>query len=737
MRPDAPLPASTAPTLLLWVPESHRESLGSLNEWLSAGARWRTIHVFSHHRRSSPRDGAEHPKVQFHPPVNGLPEALRLAKVSPESDVAWCGLDVNVPPGWVRELQTALRRFPSLGTCSPLCIGDTLHDPLNHRGVHSVDVAWITRWLREHTSAEPVELGLPLAHAGVMRGAVARMLADESPSNNADWPLTVSRQGWAHATHTHVCVSIEAGKSPGCFGQRLTARWGLLADGVLWQTAHPLTGLRYALNEALAKRAPSPTVDATAVELGAEATRLHIMHGWGGGLAKWVSDFCAADAHEGQGRSLILKSVGIYGAFGQRLELHSGHHEGPPIRYWELGVPIHATAIVHLQVQGILREIIEYYGVTQILVSSLIGHSLDVLRTGLPTILIAHDHYPFCVALYSHFEEECRRCDGDRLGRCINSNPEHRFFKGVTAEDWLALREAFVQTVESQQPLLVAPCASAAERWKSHMPHLGRHRFHVIEHGVDLPPALPFDPPKGGRLRVVVLGRLTPEKGRGHLLKMVPEMSEFCDVLLLGCGQDAGEFKAWSHITVQEHFNREELPLRLAEWKPHLGLLLSNVPETFSYTLSELWHSRIPVLACAIGALADRIQDGHTGFLEVADGARLVARLRELHRDRSCLNEVRHRLESLPGRSTRDMFKDYVALLTGHPYARTPHAVEPVPASAQPSVQPLPEQASHRWVHVSPEATWAQAAQAFWAYTRRKAAQSPRLPLRLRRLLGP
>ena len=733
MTPDAPLPASPAPTLLLWVPEAHLKRLDLLDEWLPATGTWQAVHVFAPVRVTEPGGRWAHPNLCFHPPVTGLQEALRLVDPSDDNDVAWWALGTDAPPGWAVELQIALRQHSSLGTCSPVCIGDPLHTPLNDHDIGSADVGWVTHWLMAHAAAETVELGLPLAHAGVMRGAVARALA--RATSGGDWPQTVCRLGWSHATSARVCVSVGQGQTTECFGECLDAQWGLLADGQLWRHAHPLTGLRHALSDALVQHTLGSRTAMPTMGQAAASTRLHIMHGWGGGLAKWVGDFCAAEVQQGQGRALILKSVGIYGAFGQRLELHLDHHQGPPIEYWELGVPIHATAIVHLQVQRILHEIIQRYGVTDILVSSLIGHSLDVLRTGLPTILIAHDHYPFCVALYSHFQTECRQCDGDRLRRCINSNPEHRFFKGVHAEDWSALREAFTRTVESYQPFLVAPCESAAKRWQSHMPNLGRHRFHVIEHGVDLPPALPFDPPEDGRLRVVILGRLSAEKGRGHLLSMMPEMSQFCDVLLLGCGQDADEFKSWSHITVQDHFNREDLPHRLAGWRPHLGLLLSNVPETFSYTLSELWHSRIPVLACAIGALADRIEEGQTGFLEVADAARLVARLRELHRDRYRLNEVRRRLESMPGRSTQEMFQDYLALLTKHPHRREPRLV--AAAATWPRPKEQSDRVSGRWVHVSSEATWAQAAQEFWAYTRRKAAQSPRLPLRLRRKLGP
>ncbi len=70
---------------------------------------------------------------------------------------------------------------------------------------------------------------------------------------------------------------------------------------------------------------------------------------------------------------------------------------------------------------------------------------------------------------------------------------------------------------------------------------------------------------------------------------------------------------------------------------PHMGLLLSIVPETFSYTLSEMWAAGIPVLATRLGAFGDRIRDGQNGWLEPIDAASILARLKEIDNDRAGL----------------------------------------------------------------------------------------------------
>jgi glycosyltransferase involved in cell wall biosynthesis len=345
-----------------------------------------------------------------------------------------------------------------------------------------------------------------------------------------------------------------------------------------------------------------------------------------------------------------------------------------------------------------------------------------------------HDHHPYCVTLYAQFEGECRQCDRQKLQRCINENPGHRFFKGVQADDWQALREAFVATVQRHRPRLVAPSRSVALRWQALMPELQDGAVQVIEHGLNMAPARTFETPPDGPLRVVVLGRLSAEKGRGLLAEMLPQMNGWAEVLLLGCGEADDPIKQYPHVTPVEYFDPADLGEQIAGWRPHLGLLTSTVPETFSYALSELWHCGVPVLACGLGALADRIRDGENGFLAPPSAPALLQRLSTIHRNRAGLAAVRARVQQQRTRSMSMMLDDYVRALGMAPRTRPVPLTSTTPPMLD-AVPPPKLRGPARWLHVSPEATWLQAARGFAAYTRHKAANSPRLPAGLRRWL--
>jgi glycosyltransferase involved in cell wall biosynthesis len=232
---------------------------------------------------------------------------------------------------------------------------------------------------------------------------------------------------------------------------------------------------------------------------------------------------------------------------------------------------------------------------------------------------------------------------------------------------------------------------------------------------------------------VVVLGRLSVEKGRLLLADVVPGTAGWADILLLGCGDQEDPLKRMPNVSVVPHFDAADLPALVAAWKPHIGMLLSAVPETFSYALSELWHCGVPVLACASGAFADRIDDGADGFLVPPQATLISSRLYELHLNRGVLVDMRRRLTARASRTLQDMLHDYTDEFQRMPNRRW--------ADRDPSSATIPwlregSAASRRsWIRVSLEATWWQAMKGFLAYTKRKAAHSPRLPAFLRRWL--
>jgi len=456
----------------------------------------------------------------------------------------------------------------------------------------------------------------------------------------------------------HVPVAGSCSEEPGALA------WiEATEEGKGFLDLHPLAPLASRAHAALSTQpALLPHAD-----LPLQPVILHLGHSWGGGLDRWISDYIAADR---AARHLVLKSIGNWGAFGQTLVLHAPDSAGAPIEEHGLGRPIRATEITHTRYRDILADIIQRHAVDAVFVSSLIGHAFDALEFDLPTVLICHDYYPFCPALNITFGGVCTDCSAERLAQCFADNEHNRFFLNVDAGDWLAIRERYATVMREREIRIVAPSASVMRNL-----HTLDHRLrplpgNIIPHGAAALPRIDHPKGEGAKLRILLLGHLTLNKGKRLLLDALPALAEEAELYLVGCNQDCDDFRSQPGVAqVVERYERETLADMVGAIDPDLGLLLSVVPETFSYTLSELAAMGVPVLATRIGSFEDRIKDGENGFLCAADADSLRAKVHVLNHRREILSEVRERIAHQQATTPRAMVAGYWALVPLHGFS--------------------------------------------------------------------
>lgn len=493
---------------------------------------------------------------------------------------------------------------------------------------------------------------------------------------------------------------------------------------------HPLTGLRWAFEHRPAHKELPKTMEPI------RPTQLHVAHSWGGGLGQWVEDFVAAD---GERRNLVLRSIGTWGRFGQRLALYLGGNP-VPLRQWELSLPIRATAVSHYEYKQILEEITGTFGVEVVFVSSVIGHSLDLLNTQLKTVVVFHDYYPICPYLYLHFQRECAQCTESLMADCFARNTLPQIFRNVSFQEWSVLRDAFVHTILSRKIPLVAPSASVFRNLFRVEPRLAATEHHIIPHG--LPPFLaegrrPAHPRRskleGGKgLHILVPGRVSEEKGKAILLQLVKALPQPFRFTLLGCGEDGAAFRKFSNVRLIAHYRREELPGIIEELKPDLGLLTSVVPETFSYTLSELWALGVPPVVTKVGSFLDRVEDGVTGWLTEPTFDSIVDTLRHLDASPHLIERVASHLEGIRARTCSDMVEDYHRL-TSMPFSSRHRGLR-FPTQGEESLDVLtpPRPA----LHIDPQAPFRHVVVQFLEYTHNKVQSTPRLGRMRRKVIA-
>jgi glycosyltransferase involved in cell wall biosynthesis len=501
-----------------------------------------------------------------------------------------------------------------------------------------------------------------------------------------------------------------------------------------FEERHPLAMMRHALLE-LSLRGEKPAVSRQCLPV-----ELHVGHSWGGGLSRWIENYIDADNSRNH---LVLRSIGERSAFGQQIALYGSAEMLVPLRTWVLSEPIHSTVIGHYEYGQLLKEVIGDFNVESLTISSVIGHSMDVLRTALPTTCVLHDFFPFCPALYACYEGPCKSCTADELAGCGSSNPLHSFFKLESDAHWLQTRDSFLELLKDQRISIVAPSASVVERYRTLDSRMQERPIHVLGHGLADELAVLLSSVRdaktldGERFRIVMLGRVTSEKGGDLLAELIEPLCQFADLWLLGAGEKGEQFKGIDHVTVVDEYTMPELQKHLLESAPHMGLLLSIVPETFSYTLSELWAAGIPVLATRLGAFSDRIDDGVNGWLEAINAGSILGRIKTIEADRPGLALVKKAVVEQPLRTASEMVADY-QLLRPHPgfvAARRFHL--PLRTFQNPYRQTEVDQQTLLYIERTHgvEATYRGVLREFLQYSAEKVGQTPRLPGPVRTLL--
>jgi glycosyltransferase involved in cell wall biosynthesis len=594
-------------------------------------------------RNQIEREGAQW--MAAHP--NG-PVASRLSTVLSTGlgDFAFVSSSIAPPPFWDLRLFWSAKRARTAATVSPLVKGARTDDEVSfaESGPNADSLCYMASQFRQ-PSWNGFLADCCFIHAG------SGMLTDVQ-----DFVDRATRVRFEHLIADHVCAEL----LPGCGYQILRSAEPRETELAL---TPPRRSALIVMRQKIAQAARS--AQARRVSIGSRMLprHLHVVHSWGGGLERWAQEYCRSDRYH---ENLILKPIGTWGEFGSRLELYGSFDDREPLRTWALSPAIKSTEIAHAGYHAAISEIVRDYGVSAIIVSSLVGHSLDALRMTVPAIVVCHDYYPLCAAITLVFGDSvCEKCGEPELSACNESNPHNRFFLNGPPSVWLELRREFEEELVRRKIRLIAPSLSVRDYYCRLAPSV-RDNFQVIPHGAARITANPLAAPPAGRpgLRIAVLGSIAPHKGIGILRDLISSSPSSFEFHLVGCGAEGVHaFGSMKRVSVIPRYDWIDLPDIMRRIEPDLGLLVSIVPETFSYTLQELMDMGIPAVCTRIGSFADRIVDGENGFLSEVNALSILAVLNGLNSDRSRLLGVRENLARSIPRSVDEMLADYRQVL--------------------------------------------------------------------------
>ena len=417
---------------------------------------------------------------------------------------------------------------------------------------------------------------------------------------------------------------------------------------------------------------------------------LHITHSWGGGVAQWLKSFIETNHTQ---RNFQLRSEDPQSGlgYGQKISLYAGNELRCPIASWWLTPPIDSVSDSNSGYQKILSEIGERYNIGRVFVSSLVGHSLDALRSGRPTVQILHDHFPVWPLLSVNPLPYIREAGTPDLELAIQEHAKTLEFPDKDAHAWSQIRESYVHTLEKYKVGIASPGETVLDLQRQLEPAFKTLQTRVIPHGFpDIENLQPVSarPRKDGRRRLLILGRMQTGKGQQLLSSALPELTRHVQVYLVGAGKAGEAFFGVAGVDVILEYKRDELASILDEIGPDFAALLSIVPETFSFTLSELQKMHIPVIATRVGSFPNRIEHGKTGWLVDTEPQGLIRQVAELCDSPEQIESVRANLAGIRATTLEEMLNAFNELC---PPIRREHSFIPVDANLDQTQQAAAE----------------------------------------------
>ncbi|WP_068555809.1 glycosyltransferase [Thermotalea metallivorans] len=265
-----------------------------------------------------------------------------------------------------------------------------------------------------------------------------------------------------------------------------------------------------------------------------------------------------------------------------------------------------------------LQTIITYFQIDLVHVQHLKGHTFDIVdiceELNIPCLITLHDFYMICptIEMLDTNKQYCKTTSGLEMCRlCIKE-------KFGYDENFLDIWQRKVKEKIIKFHKIITPSQSTKEIFQQHYKDLNLN-IDVIEHGVSQkiikkqPDAMKQD----NEFKVAFIGGLAPYKGSDkiHDIIQMNKDSAIKWFLIGNLGDQKLSLLEREDLVKYGRYEREEIVSILRNLEIDLVCILSCVPETYAYTLSESLIAGIPVLVTDVGALGERVKKYGTGWM--------------------------------------------------------------------------------------------------------------------------
>lgn len=315
--------------------------------------------------------------------------------------------------------------------------------------------------------------------------------------------------------------------------------------------------------------------------------------------------------------------------------------------------------------QKLLEKIIDMFQISIVHIHHLKGHYFNIKniinKYKLYIIIGLHDYYSICPQITKLYKNE-QYCgctpNKEKCAECLR----YLFKNDLDIDCW---RHEWHSLLKSANKIIV-PSESTKKEINKIYQDLG---LTVIEHGINIKKEtskLQIDINKN--FNVAFVGAIGIHKG-SKILEEFIKRKDWKNIKLHLFGiLDSPLQKNTKFYINHGRYKREELKEKLKKNNIQLICLLSTVPETYSYSLSESIACGIPVLAFNIGALGERVKKSQVGWLIDANSTcdQIIQKIREIASNPEQYTKIVDNINKTSLKTVNQMANDYHKIYKSH-----------------------------------------------------------------------
>lgn len=269
------------------------------------------------------------------------------------------------------------------------------------------------------------------------------------------------------------------------------------------------------------------------------------------------------------------------------------------------------------------------------------------------SIVTLHDLYMICPSInmvykdkYCEYDstKDCSKCLKIRYG--VNSN---------ILTNW---QKTCLKVLEQFDKVLV-PSENTKKLFKNIYTNID---IEVAEHGVIVEETKTKEQRASKDFNIAFVGAMAIHKGSNILKDLINKNNASnIKIHLFGKSEDKALSKNKSNYINHGPYVRGQLPQLLVDNDIDLVCIFATWPETYSYTLTECYMAKVPVLTFNIGAVGDRIQKDGLGWTIEFDtnSSKILEKIRELSNNKEEYTKIKKNFENYKFKTVEEMQKYY------------------------------------------------------------------------------